>query len=190
MCLFLFLLCKREIDVIVMHFILLLLLCVCWVNEIRPHAQRYEPYDDRHFYIDYLFGWGTQTSSEIGNPMRIINSMNGSYFQNNFIFPDSADDWFIHLDNVMRNKHVNALFFIKKHLNIFVIVIYHQRYTNAQFYSRIIMEKPCTIIIRHKYPFNFICLRNGIFYYYYPIYMRKIYYSRSICIMISTAEYP
>lgn len=27
------------------------------------------------------------------------------------------------------------------------------------------MEKPCTIIIGHKYPFNFICLRNDIFYY-------------------------
>lgn len=67
----------------------------------------------------------------------------------------------------MRNKHVDALFFIKQHLNIFVIVIYYQRYINAQFNSRIIMEKPCTIIIRHKYPFNFICLRNDIFYYYY-----------------------
>lgn len=125
-CIYFFLFCKRKLDVIVMHFIVIVLcvLCVCWANEIRPHAQWYEPYDDQHFYIDYLFGGDIQTSGKIGNPIGIINSINESYFRNNFLFPDSADDWFIHLDNVMRNKHVNALFFIKKHLNIFLLLFY------------------------------------------------------------------
>lgn len=69
---------ERKIDFIPTH--------VRQINEIRPHAWQYERYDDRHFYLDYL--WAVQISGKMDDLMRIINSMKKPYrdFWNNFLF--------------------------------------------------------------------------------------------------------